>query len=1385
MRIKSLLVLLLIWTGLTDLCGQTPQGFFDDYSFHFITEEAGLPHNYVDDIYKDSQGYIWAATYNGVGRYNGYRFVHYNSSTSPIRLKSDFVHQVCEDSFRRLWVGSEGGLDLIDLEHYLPASLDIGPHPELEPLMNSYITAVYRDGQDDMWVSTDSSLWCLELAEDGGVEDWYRLEENVESPVYAVADLDWCICAGIGNNVYRVRKAADNRLKVELLSDMLTPFTEDWRIHCMETDGDLLWIGTNRGLFKYNHRQRTLERYRYSNHRPGMLSQAYITDVKRTESGRIIVSTLNGLNVYNPESDTFSYIRQNNDSPDKSLNCNFINCLLVDGESIWAGTEIGGVNLLTPNCLKTRVWQYSYLRETSLSPNPVNAIGEDRQGNLWVGTVEGGLNRKSAGSDEFVHYTFDRNDETSISHNSIRGILIDSENHLWAYTWGVGINELDLNIPDNRAFNRHIREDLLGLEGDFLSCACEDTVNNGIWFGTTRGLHFYNKEDRRFTRVLFECSDNEFEGGGTIFIDRQHRLWFGTMEGVFVMDLATFSIDSPETFEYTYMKHKLTDPDSFELEKINCIIEDNEGTIWLGANGNGLYRLIEDEDGVFRFRNYTDEDGLPNNTIVGMIEDKQGNLWMSTNYGISRLDTRTMGFTNYTKEDGLPTNQFYLNACYYSSRNDLLYFGTINGLVAFSPDVVSREETRTEVFLTSFSVDGTVVYPPMNEGDDKYLVDERRLNLHDRDRRFSIEYSTLNYGNCNRARYAYRLNGYESEWIEAPAGEYVASYHNVPFGRYTFQVRATDEQGHWSDKVTEMTVEIEPYFYKTWWFFILMFMLIGGGGNHFYRWKTRRYRQQKMRLESEVAKRTQELENQNRRLEVMARHVEEATEEKIAFFTNITHEFRTPVTLINGPLKKAMRESEEPAVKQQLQIAERNSNYLLSLVNEMMDFGKLDADRVVLEKKSTDFARFIKDILLPFEVLAAERDIHIRIYFRLKTPYWVFDAEYMRKVVVNLLSNAVKFTPNHGLISVYVGSFTNRDDNDLLFLDIKDTGSGIVPEEFPRIFERFYQSKNVTRYPTQGQSSTGIGLFLCKRIVSLHGGDIYAGNNPGSGAYFRVLLPLERGSAENIQDDAIVSEQPAGMEEKGMETVLVVEDNDDMRTYINSILCKDYRVLAVRHGAEALELLSKKDVDLIVSDLMMPVMDGNELSKRVKSDLAISHIPFLMLTAVRSDVQEKMSYEIGVDEYLCKPFDEDIFQLRIRNILSQRRKYREKFSSTMDYGALNISSASKDDDFMKAAIGLMKKNYSHSEYTLESFVRDMGYSKTMINQKFHSLTGQSIGQFMKSYRLNVARNTFISSGGQVSVSDVAYAVGFNDPKYFTKCFKDLFGCLPSEFVEKK
>ena len=1158
----------------------------------------------------------------------------------------------------------------------------------------------------------------------------------------------------------------------------------------MQADGDALWIGSNRGLFRYNHAERSLKRYRYSTHRPGMLSQAYITDIKQTERGHLIVSTLNGLNVYNKDTDTFSFIRKTSDRGGVTINCNAINCLFTDGETIWLGTETGGINLLSPKRLQTELWTCGTSVTETDTPTPVNAVGEDKDGNLWIGLVERGLMKWNQEEKTCAHHLFSPNDITSISNNTITGLLIDSDNRLWAYTWGVGINELNLNIPNNRTFKRYTRENIPELEGDFINSACEDVINHGIWFGSTRGVHFYDKRKDTFIRVLFDQSDNEFEAVHALLIDRNKRLWVGTTQGVFIVDLASFA-KSNKRFDYKYLRYKLDNPQSTQLEKINSILEDKNGTIWLGGNGSGLYQLTSDKNNHFVFKNYTTRHGLPNNTIIGMAEDGKGNLWLTTNDGVSRLNIQSMTFSNYTQADGLPATQFYWNGIHYSSKHDFIYMATIDGLVIIYSDNETSLSADSHVKLSSLAIGGNIIYPSSGDYLQKDITLASGIFLHERENRFSVGFTTQNYGNSSRIRFAYRLEGYEEEWNETQPGDCMARYAAVPPGNYTLQVRATDELGRWSDEITDIEVGITPYFYKSIGFYLLLVVVICLAIYLFYKRKMRSYREQKARLEKEVELRTQELAVQNKQLETMAQHVKEITEEKIAFFTNITHEFRTPVTLIHGPIEHALKETQDEAVKAQLQIAERNSRYLLSLVNELMDFRKLDIDKVVLDKHSSNFIEFLSELLIPFRVFAKERHIDICTYFRLENPFLMIDTGYMRKVLVNLVSNAIKFTPDSGRIDIFVASVKGKNGEKLFYMNVCDTGHGLVAEDLEKIFDRFYQSKKSTKYPVYGQSGTGIGLFLCKRIVYLHGGEIFARNNHRQGASFRMLMPLIPGervetNGEWVQPDSVYlpdTLQPEDTQKK--ETILIVEDNKDMRSYIRTLLVGDYRLFEAGDGQEALEIVQKHTVDLIVSDLMMPVMDGMELSRRIKENLATSHIPFLMLTALRSDVQEKRSFEIGVDEYLCKPFDEEVLRLRIRNILSLRRKYKKMFSSSSNVEELHVKEESRDKTFITNAVNLMKEHYADAEYNLERFVRDMGYSKTLVNKKMQDLTGQPIGQFMKNYRLNVAQRMIQEGSGDVNVSEIAYAVGFNDPKYFTKCFKEFFGYLPSSKLGKK
>lgn len=889
-----------------------------------------MPNNSVTAVMKNSFGYIWVATQDGLARYDGYRFLSYGVKEPLYRLKGNYVYTLCEDRQKRLWVGSDAGLDLIDLQTGLsvPAS-DLGTVPELSTLFNSFVRSVIQTTDGNIWVVTDKMLWCLELDPSGVVTAFYRMQAEADENVSAIAEIEGGVCAGVGNCIYRIVKEGGNKLRKQQLSDAIVPFSDDWRISCLQADGDFLWIGSNRGLFRYYRQTKTMKRYRYSSHREGMLSQAYITDMKLTSDGSLVVSTFNGLNVYDRESDTFSFIRRVEDSEERGLNSNIIVCLFTDGQDIWAGTQDGGVNLLylSRRLEVSRLGDIPWKLSAGRTPQ-ISAVTEDKKGNLWIGTIEGGLYQMNPETEAVQHYAFTPHSSTSILSNNVNGILIDSDNHLWVYTWGAGICELDLNQP-HPAFRQHANAEIPELEDDFIMSAVEDPVNKGIWFGATHGLIFYDKIQKRFSRINLDLSINEFESVGALCVDRKSRLWSGTSEGLFIIDLFSFA-RSRRHLNYIYLRYKLDDKKSTQVERINSVFQDSRGVIWLGGKGTGLYRLISDDMNRFQFKRYGKNEGFDEKTVYGITEDELGNIWLATENGLSRLLVNSGTFISYEKSEGIQDKGYDINALYFSQKYNCLFCGKDFGLYRI-------ELRKPSNLLNSYGVRISSVR--INEGEWIYAEENSVSGLEEGDR-LELALTSKIYGYGNSVRIRYKFEG-EEKWIELPSENPIITFTSLVPGLYNLEIQSTDEEGKWSERILRLDIQVRPYFYKSWWFLSLLLVSVACLSAIFYRYKVRRLKKRQMQLEQLVAQRTHELEVQNHSLEVMAHHVEDMAEEKIRFFTHITHEFRTPVTLIHGPIQQALALTFNEEVKEQLHIAERNVQDLLALVNELMDSGNL------------------------------------------------------------------------------------------------------------------------------------------------------------------------------------------------------------------------------------------------------------------------------------------------------------------------------------------------------------------------------------------------------------------------------------------------------------
>ena len=1361
-----------------------------NYLFTHLTMDDGLPRNYVEDLMKDSRGFLWVSTGgSGVTRYDGYDFITFNTFAGDVRLKNNVVVKMCEDRFGRIWIAGAQGIDLLDVQSLEPVdSQRLGD--KFASDMFRAVAFVYCSSAGNVWVGADKALYKVSFSGDGKVKEIVQIcDLFLYNRSLAFCEADGYIWFDYLGTLSVIKESvAAPQKPVPVFSESVVP--EGCVMQCLFPWQNDLWIGTNIGLYRYNVSTRTLKSY-FTNERDlYSLSQNYITDINLAPDGTLVVGTLKGLNLYNAVTDNFTRIQQSELNGGGGLNCNFINCLLSDEEMLWIGTEVGGLNKMFISRLQIQNYLHSAEEAGSLSGNLVNAILEEPDGALWVGTVEEGLNLRRAGKRDFEHYTTSA--PAHLSHNSVSALASDGKGRVYVGTWGGGLGWVNGNNSSNKAFHPVLSAGKPELAQAFVSVLLYDRLNNLLWIGTNDNIWVYDPVSEKVTDPFHGKRRGNVYGslGGCITSDG--TLWMGATSGLYRVDLHTYANDS---LDYTLYGHKLDDPSETIPERITSVSPGKDGCVWVATNGNGFYRVTKTGHG-YHFKAYRTEDGLINNSVIGVWEDKDGYVWLTTNNGLSRFNPKDDSFQNYTKHDGLLSNQFYWNAIGGSKDGDL-YVGSTNGFseIRFVP---RAEADKT--YPLAFTGVSCFDYPL------PFL--DNQVSIHERDKRLTVRFASLDYNPSALACYSYRLKGFDDKWITMPANQHTVSYTNLRPGKYMFELRYASDGKNFTSSAQALAIEVTPYFYKTVWFELLVVLVLIAA----VCWRFHAMKSQQKLLHSMVEERTRKLEEQkqllsgqkeelarqnrllkesnekitsqrNKILE-MSRKVEELTVDKLAFFTNITHEFRTPLTLIVGPIERALKLSYNPQVIEQLRLVDRNSKYLLSLINQLMDFRKVEEGRMKIIPNYGNLRRFLEEFTPSFADYSQARGIDFRCYVRLQNPFMMYAEDALRKLLTNLISNAMKFTPKGGRVSVYV-AVLKTDGGEKLFLSVHDTGKGIPEEDINRIFNRFYQADNQDQASVSGQSGTGIGLYLCRKLVNLLSGEIGAKNNVSGGSTFYVLLPVVRG--ENKEEVQEVTEEirPELLRNSKM-TMLVVEDNKDMRDYTRSILREYYNVLEASEGEEALRVLKAYNVDFIISDLMMPVMDGVELLRRVRSDFSISHIPFLMLTAKTSDEARFESYKMGADAYLLKPFDENMLLARIASILENRRRFQQRFSIDMNADSLELSEEnSGDKKFLERAMRVVKENYKNPDFEVGDFINEMGISKSLLNKKMQSLTGQSAGQFIRNYRLNLARELLLKNkvNRTMNISEIAYAVGFNDPKYFTRCFTKHFNVTPSSLME--
>lgn len=1401
MGIKHILSYSLIFIGTLLLSAKNADtidmaNYINRYTLSGITMQDGLPHVFVDDVIKDSRGYLWLSTMGGgVSRYDGYEFVSFNTNTEEYRLKSNFVSHLCEDNFDRLWIAGDDGIDLISINSLNVITSDISS--SVVPFMNSPIAGMIFSSSGNLWVCSKNILYKVVFTDNGEISDVIKVSyANTNERGVAMCEIGGYIWFQKDNMLCRVSDSVTEWQEPSPVSASLASLFNQ-SVFCMYVLNNEVWIGTSFGLLRYSILTDSVRHYMYNRDNPYSLSQNYITDITSAGDGTLIIGTLMGLNIYNPVYDSFQHIINDDEGgfgSGSQLNSNFVNVLYYDkgNDMVWIGTETGGLIKLYASRLYVTNYLHQQNQASSLSRNLVNSIVEDSDGTLWVGVVEGGLNCKPKGKSGFTHFTTDV--PYGLSHNTVSSLALDEGERLYVGTWGGGVGWINRKTGTVKQFKRIDEIDDL-----FISTLCYDSVNSLLWIGSQHGVYVYNPINNRVDR-LFRDTEKEININALgACVTKAGDLWLSSVYGLLRIDLKAYSKGELKYRKYT---DGVRIPES---ERITCVLEADNGDLWIGSNGAGIYRAVNN-NGDYAFSSYTVSDGLISNNVRGIQEDWYGNIWITTVNGLSRYNPKDDMFVGYTSNDGLPSDIFYWNATAVSGNGEKIYLGSLGGLSEIHPVMDKENRMKFPLVINRVNIFGKTCN-----------TEDGILELHERDKSLTIEFAALDYNPSSLAAYSYRLVGFDDKWIDARRDRRTVTYTNLKPGKYNFQLRYTPDGKNWIDAGNGLIIEVTPYFYKTPWFVLSVLLFIILVGYRIVVWRFNEMKRQQIILHDKVEERTRELKEQQKLLSVqteelskqnellkeqnlkiteqknkileMSRKVEELTIDKLTFFTNITHEFRTPLTLIVGPIERALKLSYNPQVIEQLNLVEKNSKYLLSLINQLLDFRKVEDGRMKIICHHGNINTFLDDLLSPFVAFAADRGISLRTYRRIDNPYMMYDEDIMRKVITNLISNAIKFTEKGGFVSVYA-AIVKDNSAEKLYMCVRDTGKGIPEDDIERIFNRFYQADNQGHESVSGQSGTGIGLYLCKKLITLLGGNVTAMNNPVEGSSFRILLPVERGENTETVDEMYDDEHEdisLSPEKNGKLNILIVEDNKDMRDYIRSILTEYYNVMEAANGEEALQVLKSTNVDFVISDLMMPVMDGMELSHRIRSDFSISHIPILMLTAKTSDEARLEGYKAGVDSYLLKPFDENLLLARISGILENRKRFQQKFYLTMDVDSLGIEEESGDKKFLDKAMKVVKENYMNPDFDVADFIEAMGMSKSLLNKKMQSLTGQSTNQFMRNYRLNLARELLLKNKitHNMNISEIAYQVGFNDPKYFTRCFTKHFNVTPSSILEDK
>jgi signal transduction histidine kinase/ligand-binding sensor domain-containing protein/DNA-binding response OmpR family regulator len=1349
------------------------------YKFTRLNVNSGLSNNQVTCLLKDSHGFIWIGTTSGLNRYDGYSArVFRNDLRDTATITNSYITSLAEDPEGRIWINSVNSVSSINIYNPTTESFSLNAATILTGygIPPGMVSDIVKDSKGNFWFILTDGLYKYIPSEKRSFQVHYAPQDSARFSAYAIASLaedskgDLWIVQRNG----ALLKLSGDELKVvyrnSFFSRRMNSQEHEYRV-IVDADDDL-WlyaVTANLGVFYFQAAKKTFTAINEASGKV-RLNTNIVRGVVQDNNGVIWVGTDHGgINLIDKKTMSVRYLVSNPED-DKSVSQNSITALYKDKTGIiWVGTFKQGVCYYHENIVRFPLYRHDAFDPKSLSFDDINRFVEDDKGNLWIGTNGGGLLYFDRTLGTFKRYRHNPADPNSLSSDVIVSLCLDHEKKLWIGTYYGG-----LNCFDGRKFTRykHDPDNPQSIADDNVWEILEDSQHT-LWIGTLyAGVDVF---DRR-TGTFHHYRAGEVNSVHTNYIsvlaeDRQGNLWIGTGWGIDVLE--------KQSGRFVHYVNQNNSPENLSNNSILYILEDRRGLIWIGTH-DGL-NVYDKEKKVFRV--FREEDGLSHNTVFAVLEDDAGNLWMSTPNGLSNLIIQKEGpdlsfrFKNYDEADGLQGKQFNEGAAYKTSKGELIFAGA-HGFNIFRPEKIQENKEKPDVILTDLLVFNKSVR--IGEKLDGHVILERSITkttditLKHSENVFSLEFAALNYFHPEKSLYKYKLEGFDHDWVTTDGRSRKVTYTNLDPGEYTFRVIASNNDSVWNEEGVRLKVVILPPFWKTRLALALYILFIMGA-----LFVTRKLIQKRERMKFSIERERQE-----------AQRMHELDMMKIRFFTNVSHEFRTPLTLILTPMEKLLKGAKEPEQQTQFQLIHRNARRLLNLVNQLLDFRKLEVQEIRLNPSEGDIIKFVRETVFSFSDLSEKKDIRLDFYSTLTSFETLFDPDKLEKILFNLLSNAFKFTPEHGTVSVAV-TFTDRLEEKWLEINVKDSGIGIPPDKQDKIFERFFQNDLPRSMVNQG---SGIGLSITKEFVRVHGGTITVESDVEKGSCFTVLLPVKdvTGHVENPEAEPVtIQSSPVPGSSNGQEegsanklpTLLLVEDNEDFRFYLKDNLKMYYNIIEASNGKEGWSRVVSDLPDLVVSDVMMPQMNGMELCGKIKNDPRVSHVPVILLTARTAEEQKLEGFAAGADDYITKPFSFEILQSRIKNLIHQRELFHKDFKKHFEVKASEMNITSLDERLIQNAVKAVELHVSDPDFSVENLSHELGMSRVHLYKKLLALTGKSPLEFMRSIRLQQAAQLLEKS--QLTVSEVAYKVGFNNPKYFTKYFKEEYNVLPSAYAAEK